>query len=156
MFQAIKDERALEFVGEMLRKQDLIRWGELSKNINAAKEDIKAYSRLEGDFGGHGPALWYGYDDKGEIYMYGLEKGELCDETTAPAYIISKINEKYGVTLDEVILESKEYFKENESCEKRIASLYKEGFDPDHHMWWPIPATVITASQGSLVNDYGY
>jgi len=156
MFQAIKDERALEFVGEMLRKQDLIRWGELSKNINAAKNEIAEFSRLEGEFSGHGPALWYGYDDKGEIYMYGLKKGELCDETTDPAYIISQISDRYGVTLNEVVLESKEYFKDNDSAQKRIASMYKDGFDPDHNMWWPIPATVITASQGSLVNDYGY
>lgn len=156
MFQAIKDERALEFVGEMLRKQDLIRWGELSKNIKAAQTEIASFARLEGDYSGHGPALWYGYDDKGEIYMYGLEKGELCDEATDPAYIISQISEKYGVTLSEVVLESKEYFKENDSSNKRIASMYKEGFDPDLNMWWPIPATVITTSQGSLVNDYGY
>lgn len=142
MFQAIKDERALEFVGEMLRKQDLIRWGELSSGINAAKEEIVKFARLEGAYDSHGPALWFNFDGE-NITMYGMEKGEICDETTF-------------VGVDGWELASKEYFKENDSMTKRVASLVKEGFDPDHHMWWPIPATVITNAQGSLKNDYGY
>ena len=28
--------------------------------------------------------------------------------------------------------------------------------DPNLQQWWPIPATTITNSQGSLKNDYGY
>lgn len=143
MFQAIKDERALEFVGEMLRKQDLIRWNELGSSLNAAKEEIRKFACLEGKYAGHGPALWYQHDSKGEIKIYGLEKGELCDETTF-------------VGVEGWELASSEYFKENDSMNNRIASIVKEGINPDMKMWWPIPAVVITASQGSLVNDYGY
>lgn len=33
MLQAIQKERMLEFPGEMLRKQDLIRWNLLGKNV---------------------------------------------------------------------------------------------------------------------------
>ena len=28
--------------------------------------------------------------------------------------------------------------------------------DPDLKQYWPIPATTITNSQGTLTNDYGY
>lgn len=143
LFEAIKEERALEFVGEMLRKQDLIRWNALSSSIATARLETRKMATLEGEYSGHGPALWYKYDSKGELVTYGAAKGELCDETTFVG--------QEGWTLM-----SKEYFKDNESLEKRLASYAKEGFDPDMHMWWPIPATVITAAQGSLVNDYGF
>ncbi|MEI3489331.1 MAG: RagB/SusD family nutrient uptake outer membrane protein [Bacteroides stercoris] len=37
MFQAIVDERALEFAGEFIRKADLIRWGMLKKQNGRSK-----------------------------------------------------------------------------------------------------------------------
>ena len=42
MFQAIVDERALEFCGEFLRKGDLIRWNLLKTNLDAAIDDMLA------------------------------------------------------------------------------------------------------------------
>lgn len=142
-FKHIQDERALEFVGEMLRKQDLIRWGILKQQLDYAKEEIAKCARLEGEYSGHGPAVWYSYGRTGEIITYGIAPGELADET------------KF-VGEDEWILESKEYFKENDSCANRIASIYTAGIDPEQKMWWPIPEKVITNYQGSLKNDYGY
>lgn len=144
VFNAIVDERALEFVGEFLRKADLIRWNMLTAKLDEAKLEIAKMARLEGEYGGHGPALWYKINSDGQtITMYGLNPGELADETTFAGQ-------------DGWELVSKEYFKDNDSMQKRIESIYKSGFDPDTHMWWPIPATVITAAQGSLVNDYGF
>lgn len=156
MFQAIKDERALEFVGEMLRKQDLIRWNELNSSIETAKEEITKFARLEDEYAFHGPALWYGRTSDGEIYPYGMEIGETCDGTESVESLAAYFLETYGVVVDEVVLESKEYFKENDAMTKRIASLVKDGRDPEMNMWWPIPATVINNAQGSLVNDYVY
>ena len=37
MFQAIVDERALEFAGELIRKADLIRWGMLKSKMDETK-----------------------------------------------------------------------------------------------------------------------
>lgn len=142
-FQAIKDERALEFVGEMLRKQDLIRWNELSSSLDKAKAEIRRMATLEGEYSSHGPALWYKYGSKGEFTMFGLQPGELCDKDTF-------------VGVEGWELASAEYFKENDSVNKRIESLVKAGIDPDYHMWWPIPKTVIDNAQGYLKNDYGY
>ena len=39
-FNAIVEQRGLEFCGEMLRKADLIRWNLLSKKLEEAKEDL--------------------------------------------------------------------------------------------------------------------
>ncbi|MCC8155321.1 MAG: RagB/SusD family nutrient uptake outer membrane protein [Tannerellaceae bacterium] len=39
-FEAIVQERALEFAGEMLRKADLIRWNRLQSSIESAKEKM--------------------------------------------------------------------------------------------------------------------
>ena len=46
MFQAIVDERALEFCGEFLRKGDLIRWNLLKTNLDAAIDDMLALHYL--------------------------------------------------------------------------------------------------------------
>ncbi|MGC4232157.1 MAG: RagB/SusD family nutrient uptake outer membrane protein, partial [Niabella sp.] len=40
--EAIKKERMLELAGESLRKQDLIRWGELVSRLKLSASDIKA------------------------------------------------------------------------------------------------------------------
>lgn len=142
-FKAIQDERALEFVGEMLRKQDLIRWGILKQQLDYAKEETAKCARLEGEYSGHGPAVWYSYDNNGNIITYGIAPGEIADET-----------EFFGD--DAWILESKEYFKENDSVTKRVAAFYKDGVNPEQKMWWPIPEKVITNYQGALKNDYGF
>ena len=43
IFNAIVDERALEFVGEMLRKNDLIRWNLLKTKMDESKKELQAY-----------------------------------------------------------------------------------------------------------------
>src|SRR5690606_32025418 len=40
-FNAIVQERALEFCGEMLRKADLIRWNKLGEKLNEAKQKLQ-------------------------------------------------------------------------------------------------------------------
>ncbi|MDE7344982.1 MAG: RagB/SusD family nutrient uptake outer membrane protein, partial [Alistipes sp.] len=47
IMKAIIDERALEFAGEFLRKQDLIRWGGLKENLAPARDDMTSWAALE-------------------------------------------------------------------------------------------------------------
>lgn len=50
MLQAIQKERMLEFPGEMLRKQDLIRWNLLGKNVKETVTNMKALRDRTGDY----------------------------------------------------------------------------------------------------------
>ena len=140
--QAIKDERALEFCGEFLRKADLIRWNELTSRIDAAKKDMYdlrhkagAYSYLSGD-------IWYRLnDDEESIQIWGLAKNEQVapegDDWTAVADYV-----KYDDT------------KKSDLFAGKIENIYLN--DPDHYMFWPIFNNTISNSQGYIVNDYAY
>lgn len=139
MLKTIQDERAFEFVGEMLRKQDLIRWGILKERLDYSKQQIAAYANLEGIYANHGPALWY-KQVAGGIEFYGLK--ERATDAVSPG-------EGYK-------LQSATYFKYDDSVETYAGCVYKSDINPEQHMYWPIPAQVITNSQGSLFNDYGY
>jgi hypothetical protein len=83
IFNAIVDERALEFVGEMLRKQDLIRWNMLKTKIDEAKADMTEYFARTGEYADFGPAVWYRTKEDGSLELYGYDQP--ADGDTAPA-----------------------------------------------------------------------
>ena len=95
VFDAIVDERALEFVGEFLRKADLIRWGMLKEKMDEAASELQAFRDGSADSPKHidystlGSYCWYrhGTDSYGvpTIEMYGIHPGEnQADATTPP------------------------------------------------------------------------
>ena len=141
-FQAVKDERALEFCGEFLRKADLIRWNELSSSLEAAKKDMydlrdKAgkYDYLKGD-------IWYRLnDDEESIQIWGLGR----KEQTAPEGTDWEAVEGY-VKYDDA--------KKSDLFAGKIENIYLN--DPDKYMFWPIFENTISNSQGYIVNDYAY
>src|SRR5690606_34191171 len=49
-FNAIVDQRALEFTGEMLRKGDLIRWNLLGTKLAEAKEKLEQLENRTGKY----------------------------------------------------------------------------------------------------------
>ena len=151
IFKAIVDERALEFVGEMLRKSDLIRWKLLKTKMDEAKTELKAWMDNAGkDFG---PAVWYRYAADGSIELCGYNEKVTTD--TAPE------GEGWNCYTDSKG-EMSTYFKfisedsgaYSESAQKKLDSFYD--VDPDTKQWWPIPAITLTYSQGTLFNDYGF
>ena len=135
-FDAIVDERALEFVGEFLRKADLIRWNMLKKKLDQAKSEMYALSEKTG-------AVYYKYNGDGyTLSLYGYNEGELGNNPGAgwTQYADSK-----GAPVDN-------YFSDIKA--ERIERIYRN--DPDTRQWWPIFDNTITNSQGKLVNDYGF
>ena len=135
-FDAIVDERALEFVGEFLRKADLIRWNMLKKKLDQAKSEMYALSEKTG-------AVYYKYNDDGyTLSLYGYNEGELGNNPGAGwlQYTDSK-----GAPVDN-------YFSDLKT--ERIERIYRN--DPDTRQWWPIFDNTLTNSQGKLVNDYGF
>lgn len=150
MFDAIVDERALEFVGEMLRKNDLIRWNLLKEKMDETKQKINDLNNWTGDFS-------YMADNKGLVYykqegmtlkIYGLLPGENQEQDlTWTPYTDSK----GAVTeyLPQASATDKPKFTEQE-----INRMYDA--DPNTRQYWPIFQAVIDNSQGMIRNDYGY
>ena len=135
-FNAIVEERALEFVGEFLRKADLIRWNMLKTKLDEAKTEMYALSEKQG-------AVYYKYNEDGyTLTLYGYNEGELGNNPGAGwiQYTDSK-----GAPVDN-------YFGDLKA--ERIERIYRN--DPDTRQWWPIFENTITNSQGKLVNDYGF
>ncbi len=141
-FEAVAEERALEFCGEFLRKADLIRWNRLSSSLEAAKADMYAlrdmsgkYEYLEGD-------IWYRLcDDEESIEIWGLGKNE---QTEPEGDDWEKI-EAY-VSYDDV--------KKSDLFTGKIENIFLN--DPDQYMFWPIFDNTVANSQGHIVNDYAY
>lgn len=143
VFDAIVDERALEFVGEFLRKADLIRWGKpeskytLKAKMDVAKAEMTALTAKEGN-------VYYKYNEDGyTLSLYGYNEGELG---TVPE------GDDWLPYTDSEGKEVENYFSSIK--EARINAIYVN--DPDYYQWWPIFETTITNSQGKLVNDYGF
>ncbi len=137
-FNAIVDERAFEFCGEFLRKGDLIRWNMLGSKIAEEKADLTDLANLSGDYEGLSGNIWWKVNDTEDgILIWGLKPGE----TSAPE----------GT---DWIEESKYIVDTKFTKDDKINCLAVK--DPDTRQFWPLFDYVVTNSQGTLVNDYGY
>ncbi|WP_321333008.1 RagB/SusD family nutrient uptake outer membrane protein [uncultured Bacteroides sp.] len=140
-FNAIVDERALEFCGEMLRKQDLIRWNELGSKLSEAKQKMTALASRSGAYADLPEKLYYQTAADGEsLVVYGLEHGDTDEAGQALGY---ESNKGWLVSDGKATLE-----------DTKINSLYQK--DPDTRQFWPIWQTFLDKSNGMLTNDYGY
>lgn len=134
MFNAIVNERAYEFCGEMTRKADLIRWNLLGDKLDEAKRKMTDLQQLSGEYADVPASLFCRMDGE-NIVIYGLNRGEVNRPSEGEWEKITWISD---TKLTTVI----------------IQSLYVN--DPDTKQFWPIPSDVIAASRGSLKNDYNY
>lgn len=140
MFNAIVDERALEFCGEFLRKADLIRWNMLQTKLDDAIADMLNLRELKAPYDSFTGDIWYadGADGK-SVDIHFLKNGE---ETPKG----SEVETGYVTKFDDS--------KSTGFYEKRIKGIYTA--DPVQHMFWPIFNDTMTNSQGLIKNDYGY
>ena len=146
-FNAIVDERAFEFCGEQIRKADLIRWNMLKAKMDSTKLKMYELRDLSGRYSWMGEKIYYKVnpDDQWELLIYGYNRGETSDPGKGWSVKEKNPLAQYDDTkAGDVSSLSKE----------KIESIYIN--DPDTKQFWPIPATAITNSQGTLVNDYGY
>ncbi|WZL89600.1 RagB/SusD family nutrient uptake outer membrane protein [Salinimicrobium sp. 3283s] len=134
MFNAIVEEYKYEFTGEMDRKMDLIRWNLLGEKLDEERQELENLANRTGDYVNVPTTLYFKYKEDGiTLDIYGLNRGETGNP--GPEYTSYSWNQP----LDEI-----------------INSLYKPGVDPDNRQFWPIWQVFIDASNGLLVNDYGY
>ena len=139
-FEAVVNERALEFCGEFLRKADLIRWNRLKSSLDAAKEEMLALRDLQGDYAALGGDIAYATSDDGlSMNILFLAPGE-----KAPAGY--ELSAGYVTKYDDA--------KKTGFYKERIDGIYVG--DPEQHMFWPIFNDTMTNSQGYIKNDYGY
>ena len=144
MFNAIVDERAFEFCGEMTRKFDLIRWNLLKEKMDQAITEMKQLRDLTGPFAGVnglGGDVYYQMDG-GKIVVYGFN-----GEVTKPSGAWEKKSEYFNKIVDSKGADTGLY-------DALIEGIYAR--DPVQYMFWPIYNDTMTNSQGNIKNDYGY
>lgn len=136
MFNAIVDERAFEFSGEFLRKNDLIRWNLLKEKLDETKAKFNRLVAHEGEYA-YLPTDVYSRFNEDEMILefYGFNPGE-------------SDNPGDGWTLE------KNYIKSDSKKQDKIDKIYE--LDPNTRQYWPIFRATLDNSQGSLVNDFGY
>ena len=135
MLQAIQKERMLEFPGEMLRKQDLIRWNLLGKNVKETVTNMKALRDRTGDYADV-PTDVYTRTKNGKLEVYGLDRGEF-DKPSGEGW--TKLDYDFITTV----------IKDN-----LLDNYYSN--EPDSRQYWPLFQTDLDSSNGYLINNYGY
>lgn len=141
MFDAIVEENALEFCGERIRKENLIRWNLLGKKLAEAKQKLAELNAGTGRYAGKvAPALYYKTDGENVIF-FGLAPSEVA--------AIEAGNIPEGFTT--IGTDGKGLWK-GKIDQTKIDGLYT--VDPEKNMYWPIWDTFVSGSNGTLDNAF--
>lgn len=133
-FNALVDERALEFTGEMLRKGDLIRWNLLGSKLTEAKTKLEQLENRQGEYADLPQNIYYKTAADGEtVTIYGLNHGD-TDATGSGLGYTSKAW-KLAATGDNVLYWNALFLR-----------------DPNQQQFWPIWQVFLDASNGQLTN----
>ena len=141
MFNAIVEERGLEFAGELIRKADLIRWGLLKTKMDEAKAKMNAIVNLE-DYDTEHPYSQL----SGHIYYkmvpFYWTRGDVS--YTEPEAKLSL----YGLNYGETDLDPEGYDEYTDSEGKASTWIKPNALDdvtdylyvqdPDKRQYWPI------------------
>jgi hypothetical protein len=134
-FDAIVNERALEFTGEMLRKADLIRWNLLDTKLAEAKTKLQQLENRQGKYANLPAKIYYKTLANGEtVEIYGLNFGDTDAIGAAGGYTANKAW-TLGPTTDPI---------------KYWDALYVK--QPNLQQYWPIWQVFLDASNGMLNN----
>jgi len=134
-FDAIVNERALEFTGEMLRKADLIRWNLLGTKLAEAKVKLQQLEAREGKYATLPAKIYYKTAANGEsVEIYGLKFGDTDAQGVALGY---PSNKTWTMSASS---DATTYWN----------ALYVK--DPNKQQYWPIWQFFIDSSNGMLNN----
>lgn len=135
-FNAIVNERALEFCGEMLRKADLIRWNLLSVKLNEAKVKLQQLETRQGKYAALPARVYFRTASNGEtVQIYGLNFGDTDVAGAAGGYTENKAWTMVSST-DQTTYWDALFVK-----------------NPDSQPVWPIWQVFLNSSNGTLNND---
>jgi len=135
-FNAIVDERALEFTGEMLRKGDLIRWNMLGSKLREARQKLIDLENRQGRYASLPENIYWTHAPDGEtVIIYGLNFGD----TDAAGLALGYPNtQAWNITTTGELMPFWD-------------ALFLR--DPDIQQLWPIWQVFIDGSNGMLNND---
>jgi hypothetical protein len=135
-FNAIVDERAWEFGGEMVRKADLVRWNLLGEKLNQMKADVQDLKNRQGKFAFVPKNVFYKYEADGLTLNFLNPDYQISDAAVS------------GYTKVAWLASTAAGWTSLENILKLIA------FDPskNNHLQ-PISIQTITESNGVLSND---
>lgn len=136
-FDAIVNERALEFTGEMLRKADLIRWNLLDTKLAEAKTKLQQLETRQGKYAALPSKIYYRTATDGEtVQIYGLNFGDTDAAGAALGYPSNKAW-TLAATGDKITYWDALYVKQ-----------------PNKQQVWPIWQFFLDASNGTLNNNF--
>lgn len=136
-FDAIVNERALEFTGEMLRKADLIRWNLLDTKLAEAKTKLQQLETRQGKYAALPSKIYYRTATDGEtVQIYGLNFGDTDAAGVALGYPSNKAW-TLAATGDKITYWDALYVKQ-----------------PNKQQVWPIWQFFLDASNGTLNNNF--
>lgn len=153
----IIEQRKLEFAGEpFIRRRDLTRWGKLKEAMDIA---AKKCQDLQASINGNPSINGYNYSDvpnkvyykisstdNTKILYYGLNRGQSSDITQVdPAWKTASV---WGAALiaGSASAGGTDYDK----------LFYSSLVDPDLSSLFPFTSTMVSSSQGTISNMYGY
>lgn len=135
-FNAIVNERALEFTGEKLRKGDLIRWNLLSSKLSEARDKMIQLENRQGRYANLPRNIyWTHAADNETLIIYGLNFGDTDVAGAALGYPNSRA---WNITTTG---EPAPFWD----------ALYRR--NPDLQQLWPIWQIFIDGSNGKLDNS---
>lgn len=149
-FEAIVDERAWEFGGEMIRKYELIRWNLYSEKCEETVTTLKAMADAaftgSGEYSELPDYLYWKVDESGEFVLLNPNRKIAAppdDTWNRQSFLLSMYDEVLGY---------------QEWITRDWAPYIDEGPKPGTVRYiFPIPSEAITNSQGVLQNDgYGF
>jgi hypothetical protein len=156
----LMEERKLEFVGEQIRKRDLIRWGKLKEAMDIS---VQKCIDLQSAHNGEASSV-YDYSDVPKKVWYRLSPTKNDPVTGKP------VMEFYGMNRGEILPDGEEtptgdgWQSTSMWSTSSLAGstayyeklFYVSSVNPDLHSLLPISPQVIGASYGKLKNLYGY
>ncbi|SOD14431.1 RagB/SusD family nutrient uptake outer membrane protein [Pedobacter xixiisoli] len=135
----IAKQRALEFVGEMIRKQDLIRWNKLDAALATNRTNLQdLHNRVNNYAQWPTKVYWKLNADNETLDIYGLDKGD-TDVIGAAKTGYTGVDWKLSTTVSGTSVET-------------WNSLYVK--QPSKQPHWPIWQVFLEASDGKLNNSY--
>ncbi|WP_026967621.1 RagB/SusD family nutrient uptake outer membrane protein [Algoriphagus terrigena] len=145
-FEAIVDERAWEFGGEMIRKYELIRWGNYSQKMEETVEGLKKMA--DDAYNGTGDLPDYMYwklDEKGDFTILNPNTKVVAppdDSWTQVSFLLS-MHDETKTYADWITKDWNNYYNGPKPGVARYI--------------FPIPASAVANSQGTLDNSgYGF
>jgi hypothetical protein len=140
-FNAIVDERGWEFGGEMIRKQDLVRWNLLYDKIQEMKDESIQIMSGNPKYSWVPNYLFWKYKDNDPEILEILNPDYRLPSTTIPNYTRTTW---FGSATSSTIATY------NNSYLSKIANGLQKA--KNNHLY-PLPESLITASRGVLTND---